>query len=479
MKAYKKLPQIIVLALSLVLSSCTDWLDVEPKSQVRDSSLFSSESGFKEALAGVYTTLAYEPLYGREMTFGLVGVLGAEWDFQSISYDFDKTYDYKNSSTSLNRIDAIWNQMYNAIANDNKLLEEIDAKKGAFRDNNFDIIKGEALALRAWIHFDLLRVFGASYKENPNKLSIPYFTKASKEIAPQLSVDAVINNVITDLNKAAELLKNDPIVTGQQITIADDNGYLMNRQVHLNYYAVKGLLARAYLYKHDHAQAVSNAMEVINAAKFPWITQNSLVDANNSNLIFSTEHLFALNIVRMSTIYQNSFTTTGGTNVFYMFPPTRTEYYDSNSDDYRYLYWYRANNEGNYFLRKYEQLESTSWPTAYRNKMPIIKLSEMYFIAAEALKDTDITKASALINEVRIHRGLTTMNIDRAVFDAVLLQEFRKDVIGEGQLFFFHKRLNSSRIPRSPINDIIAVKGYKLPIPVSELNNAPGRVDNQ
>jgi hypothetical protein len=162
-----------------------------------------------------------------------------------------------------------------------------------------------------------------------------------------------------------------------------------------------------------------------------------------------------------------------------MFPATRTEYYDSNSDDYRYLYWYRANNEGNYFLRKYEQLESTSWPTAYRNKMPIIKLSEMYFIAAEALKDTDITKASAMINEVRIHRGLTTMNIDRAVFDTVLLQEFRKDVIGEGQLFFFHKRLNSSRIPRSPINDIIAVKGYKLPIPISELNNAPGRVDNQ
>ena len=50
--------------------------------------------------------------------------------------------------------------------------------------------------------------------------------------------------VLVDLGNAAEYLKSDPIYTGKAIAETTDNGYLMNRQVHLNYYAVKGLMAR-------------------------------------------------------------------------------------------------------------------------------------------------------------------------------------------------------------------------------------------
>ncbi|MNK03632.1 SusD family protein [compost metagenome] len=476
MKRYLKL---ILIALSLTLFSCNKWLDVEPKSQVRDTDLFSTESGFKEALSGVYSSLTYEPLYGREMTFGLMGVLGYEWDFQSISYDFDKIYNYQGSQISLNRIDAIWNGLYNSITNDNKLLEEIDAKKSVFTGDNFNVIKGEALALRAFIHFDLLRVFGASYEENPQKLTIPYYKKSSKEIAPQLTVDAILDLAIADLNEAAELLKSDPLLTGRTVNTLDDNGYLMNRQVHLNYYAVKGLLARIYLYKKDYVKALENANVVIGTNKFSWIQQAALVNITQADLTFSTEHLFALNVVRLKTIYENSFTATGASGVFYITGASRSEYYDNAPEDYRYLYLFNINNEGNYYLNKYNQLASTAWPLAYRNKMPMIKLSEMYFIAAEAQKSTNITLAAGLINEVRLHRGVPSIPINSTNFDAVLLQEFRKEFIGEGQLFFFHKRKNDAAIPKASGLNLIALKGYKLPIPVSEFSNAPGRVDNR
>lgn len=470
MKTYLKL---ILLAVPLMLLSCNKWLDVEPQSQVRDSELFSTESGFKEALAGVYSSLTYEPLYGREMTFGLMGVLGYEWDSQSTAYDVDKIYQYQNNQPSLNRIDAIWNGLYNSIANDNKLLEAIDGQKGVFSGDNYAIIKGEALALRAFIHFDLLRAFGASYEENPQKIAIPYYKKSGKEIAPQLKVDEVINLAIADLNEAAELLKADPLLTGKTVTSIDDKGYLMNRQVHLNYYAVKGLLARIYLYKKDYAKALENANVVINANKFPWILSNNI----NTDVTFSTEHLFALNVVRLQTIYENSFTSIGSPNTFSMTETTKKEYYEST--DYRYLSWYGFDTYATHIFIKYKQSTVANTPVAYKNKLPLLKLAEMYFIAAEALKGTNMTAAAAMINEVRLHRGLTATTIDAANFDATLQHEFRKEVIGEGQLFFFHKRKNTPSIPRSAGLNIITLKGYKLPIPLSEFSNSPGRVDNR
>lgn len=476
MKTYLK---IILYTLSLTVFSCNKWLDVQPRSQVRDNDLFSTESGFKEALAGVYSSLTYEPLYGREMTFGLMGVLAYEWDFQSNVYDADKTYQYEKSLASLNRIDAIWNGLYNTISNDNKLLEEIDARRGIFQGDNFQIIKGEALALRAFVHFDLLRVYGASFEEDPDKFAIPYNVKSDKTIAPQLRVKEVLDRVIADLEEAALLLKADPLLTGRTVTSLDDNGYLLNRQVHLNYYAVKGLLARVYLYKKDYAKAFENASEIIQANKFSWISQSNLVNKDLADLTFSTEHLFALNVVRLKTIYENSFTSTGGSNVFYISKDSYLDYFDNQSDDFRYLYLFTANSEGNYNLNKYNQLTSVNWPSAYRNKIPMIKLPEMYFIAAEAIKQNNVSEAANLINTVRLHRGLPAAVINASNIDQVLLQEFRKEFIGEGQLFFYHKRLNNRSIPKATGLDLPALKGYKLPIPVSEFSNSSGRVDNR
>lgn len=70
---YKRCLYLCVVMLATV--SCNDWLDVEPKSQVKDKDLFSSETGFKEALSGVYSIMTQEYLYGKELTFGMLGVL--------------------------------------------------------------------------------------------------------------------------------------------------------------------------------------------------------------------------------------------------------------------------------------------------------------------------------------------------------------------------------------------------------------------
>ena len=77
------------------MASCNSWLDVQPRSQVEDSELFETESGFKEALAGVYSSMVSSKTYAKELTFGFVGVLGREWDYFSQSqYEDADIYNY-------------------------------------------------------------------------------------------------------------------------------------------------------------------------------------------------------------------------------------------------------------------------------------------------------------------------------------------------------------------------------------------------
>lgn len=465
----------------LFCMSCNNWLDVDPKSQVKDRELFSSETGFKEALAGVYGAMTKEGLYGKELTFGMVGVLGQEWDYQSSTYQDDKDYVYENTVT-VNRIDSIWTNMYNAVANANKLLAEIDDKQAIFTGVNYEVIKGEALALRAFLHFDLLRLFGASYAEDPDKVAIPYVTEYSALVFPQETVTAFLDKVLADLEAAAGYLASDPIFTGKSVTVADDNGYLVNRQVHLNYYAVKGLMARVYLYRKDYTNAARCATEVIESGRFEWVKQSNLTNAQTADLTFSTEHLFALNVATLKNTAEKYFSNTSGNNVFSITEATLLAYYET-AEDYRYLYQFENGtgaNSSSRYLKKFYQLDgdgNTPWNESYRNKIPLMKLSEMYYILAECRQNTG-GDVLAPVNEVRKHRGIVELTEnDLSGFDELLLSEFRKEVLGEGQLFFYYKRLNRAQIKRTDV-DVIALKAYKLPMPKAEYDS-PGRVDNR
>ena len=66
--------------------------------------------------------------------------------------------------------------------------------------------------MRAYIHFDLLRLFAPSYKADPGYTAIPYITKYSNKVSPQKTVSEVIDSVIVDLKAAVtDLEGRDPI----------------------------------------------------------------------------------------------------------------------------------------------------------------------------------------------------------------------------------------------------------------------------
>jgi hypothetical protein len=473
----KILLAMVVLITISSMYSCSDWLDVKPKSQVKDEELFSSEPGFKEALSGVYSLLVTESLYTKELRFGMAGVLAREWSYYtttSSGYAGEEDYDYTVSATE-NRIEAIWQGLYNAITNANVILEVIDGKKSVFNGDNYNIIKGEALALRAFCHFELLRYFGVSWTVNPNQPSIPYVTAYAPVQSPQLTVSQVIDKVIEDLEDAIELLKSDPIYTGEEITELKDNGYLMNRQRHLNYYAVKGLQARVYLYKKDYVNAELCANEVINSEVFTWVSQDDMIAMNDP--AGATEQLWAIDVQSLSTIATNYFSSSSGSGVFSIYSERLALYYGEEcQDDYRYMYLFEngtgANSNSRYLRKLYTPNLEDSY---YQNKMTMLKLSEMYYIAAESryYNGGDYMEP---INEVRYARGLETAP-EPTNFIQFLTTEFRKDFLGEGQLFLFYKRHNMESIYDSEA-DLVGLKAYTFPLPNSE-TQAAEREDNR
>ncbi len=458
--------------LGCMVASCNDYLDVQPKSQVEDSELFDSESGFKEALAGVYSSMVSSSTYSKEMTYGFIGLLGQEWDyFYSSQYQDAVAYDY-DAAYPTNYIRSIWATNYSGIANANNLLAHVDENPKMFSTDNHDVIKGEALALRAFLHFDLLRCFGVSYSVNPDMPSIPYSTTLSYKVFPQLKVSEVAAAVLADLAVAEELLKgSDPIVTGREITESNDNGYLINRQLHMNYYAVKGLQARVYMWMGEYAKAKDAADEVIDSNVFPWATVANLQAGYDR--CFATEHLFALNNLTQTADVSNQYFSDDSQYSFAVTRDRLLEYFDNATQDYRYVFLFKAGSAthaNNRYLMKYDQPSNTN--TYYMYKMPLMRVSEMYLIKSEVeYREGDSDAAKATLNRLRVARNLPALSDLSTDFELDLIHEYRREFLGEGQLFFLYKRLNRPTILYSDI-DAVETKSYTFPLPITETESA-------
>lgn len=170
--------RIVLLALICgvaVFSSCETWFDVQPKTQVKGDDLFATESGYRTALLGVYTLMASNSLYGEELSMELLDVLAQYYSISSGSHGYYEAKNFNYDSEIVKaKVATIWLYMYKGIANLNNLLENIEANRSKLGKVHYTLIKGEALGLRAYLHFDLLRMFAPACVVGENEWAIPY-----------------------------------------------------------------------------------------------------------------------------------------------------------------------------------------------------------------------------------------------------------------------------------------------------------------
>lgn len=471
---------LTLLACISLLPSCKKWLDVKPKAQVEADVLYQRESGFKDVLWGVYVSMAAPAMYGREMGFGFVDVIGGAYPSAGTSgstYNMAFRHEYENTAVEA-MIGAIWQSSYNTIANLNSLIANLrKADSTMFQPDNYNVILGEALGLRAYLHFDLLRLFGPSFKANAAGEAIPYVTRSGFSTTMLHNVSNVADSILKDLEAADELLKrSDPVFTGRNITVNTDEGYLSNRAYRFNYYAVKATMARLYLYRGDLQQATLCADEVIGSPRFRWTTVDEVAVANDAlrDRTFSPEQVFVLNVPRMSDniidrLQLSASGSSGNASLSFLTADINRLYPEAN--DWRRLYLWSQERSGaspQRFSTKLWQPEGM--PATLAARMPLIRLPELFLISAEAALPAEPDKAIARLRTLRQRRGLEpgipSGTTEETLRNEIML-EYRREFLCEGVLFYAYKRVDAAMM--DGVSGNFDKTKYVLPKPQEEM----------
>ncbi len=451
----------------LMLSSCENWFDISPKSELKSDDLFTTSQGYRDALIGCYGSMASADLYGGQLTMTYMDVLGQYYSTASTTlnnFEYAFAYNFTEAKEET-RKDNIWKNEYNVIANLNNLLDGIDGQKDIFATGEYELFKGEALGLRAYIHFDLLRLFGASpaMEDGRNRLSIPYVDKYTNALFKRLSTEEVLNRIVSDLEESRGLLADiDPYGPNHSSYDLDNLADVWKgREYRMNYYAVTALLARTLLYRNgegDKQKAYNYAVEVINSTLFPLVSSTDLTSQDKNG--FVQENIFALEYEGLKDDVADKYfyVSNANSNFLAINRTTINKIFPTGLDmDYRQQWW--VENSGSYnYVAKYN----------YSERVPLLKVSEMYLIATETASTLD--KSNEYFNQLLYHRGLPEVELTEGNIQETLLSEYAKEFLGEGQLFYAYKRL---AIPKRPIfktalSDYESV--YILPIPTENTN---------
>ena len=176
------------LVVVVFATSCNNFLDVHPAGEVDESEQFGSIRGYRNAMYGVYGSMAATNLYGKNLSYGFVDQLGQQFGYDNTSETsyFVSQYNYLRSDVRA-IVDGIWEGQYQTIAYANNVLR--NAENPQFDHKELAFMRGECYGLRAFLHFDLVRLFAEDYtRSNASTRGIPYATTFDLNNKPLLTL---------------------------------------------------------------------------------------------------------------------------------------------------------------------------------------------------------------------------------------------------------------------------------------------------
>ena len=457
---------LLPVLLAATTVSCNEWLNVTSSSELQADKLFETRAGFHEALTGVYMSMGGSTTYGGSYMWSVNNYAAYPY-ITNIQLAVSEVQKHKYTLEKIKFVfDGMWFSGYNVIANINIILRELDARRNVIEsDIEYKLIKGELLALRAYLHFDLMRMFGVNdwSGENASKLTVPYITEYTAEVTPQLSYAETEKLLFKDLDEALKILKEtDPIVAelGESFeSTLNSDGYWNNRSKHMNYYATVALAARIYQWKHDYETAATYAQEVIDGAFtssfVSWIDADAIIKESSDDLrdwIFSTEHVFSLEVTDLYSALRLTFFSLDRNALYIdeafvnlLFPTSDAQTGSlAGVEDIRGTAMQLKYTNLGYALYKY--YGSSTYSAAYRNRIPMTRISEMYYIVAEYfISKGENAEALKQLDIVREHRGITSEFSSEVNAADELTKEYYREFVGEDKLFYYLKHINAEK----------------------------------
>jgi starch-binding outer membrane protein, SusD/RagB family len=458
---------IIILGLLFQTVSCSKkFLDVPilPSSIVTEVYVVDLQSA-EELLNGTYIKLSrdfyksYNLIYPDLAADNIKPSTGVSSYFPH--YSWAQMPDESNTAT--NNLNETWMYGYNIIRDCNYLIENVDRLRDedTIKANN---IKGQAYAIRALIHHNLVNVFAQPYKytSEASHDGIPYVLSSDQTIlVSRQSVAEVYSNVISDLKTAIALL---PASTANKAFISRN--------------AAKAILARIYLFKGDYELAkdysveISLAIPIMTGTNYP----GKLCGPQDTESIFwmppsGTNYSTDFQAVYFSALANYRFSATSDlANIVYERP-----------NDLRKS-WFNYSG-GKWQITKFPKgvVSGTFSAPEWAYYQTIIRSSEMILTAAESYakigKEDSARKYLDVIRRRADNAALASIASGSALLDSIY-KERRKELCFEGLRLYDLLRLGQgiTRIDfTSPASALLSYPNNKAvaPIPVIDVDHYP------
>ncbi|NCI51827.1 RagB/SusD family nutrient uptake outer membrane protein [Sediminibacterium roseum] len=432
--------KIFLPMLALGWFSCSKQLDVQSTNQVDASTSIKTPADAQIMINGIIRSMSSSDYYGRN--FVLYGdAKGGDLTIASQGRGNDGLYTFNHSASS-GSYSGYWSQIYFSLLQVNNLLQNID-KLEAAGATGFGSYKGQALTLRAIMYFDLVRLYGKPYDVDKTAYGVPNVTTPLTSSAQPLrnTVNDNYTQIMNDLKAAAPLLGK-----------AKANGFI-------NYYGNIAMQARVYLYMKDYANALKFSEEIITSNVYSLYSNAAWVDSWKTQ--FGSESIFEIGVYPL----EGDLGATslggylrkkgdGGSTILGWF--IASDYYLNRlKQDAADVRWGVMNddeisttaNPRKGALYKYSgstTLAGDGKATSTAVNIKVIRLSEIYLIAAEAALPTDAPKAATYLNAIRKRSPNLLPATGLTVTLDMILDERSKELFGEGQRFFDMIRLNKS-----------------------------------
>lgn len=453
MKNYKY--KVLIMAIVVAMSSCSTE-DLEPtlaQSKSVDESVTKVDNLFS-LLKGVHSLLSESEYYGRDVI--IINEVRSD-----NAYSIGNSGRFTTESQFLYNENSgfFWDEAYEVIANANIIINadletlEGDADYGRH-------IQGQAMTIRALVHYDLLRVYGQQHTGSGN-LGVPIITEYKGEdlFPARNTVDEVKATIYSDLETAFSMMVSD----------------YDNSNVFVSKYVAKALESRVAVYFGDWSRAVSASEEVINSGMYSIIPADSYVD---------------------------SWTGDGGSNVLFELAASQTDNAGINS----LAYMYQVNDDGSGYG---DVVATAEVPDIYEdsdvrldildvdvdgnvrnvgkypdnvnftNNIPLFRYEEVILNYAEALLETG-GDALTQLNKIPANRGASLYS--EATKENILLER-RKELIFEGFRFDDMLRNGMDMEAIGTLGNVVNVINYPSylfawAIPLSEMNANSNMVQN-
>ncbi len=460
-----------IFASVLLLASCEDAIDIQQPGRLDTSASFETLVDLQDGLFGVYAEYDYTPAIQFNAAFTDEITIGFDNGGQDILFIL-------NPQSAISS--AQWVNFYDALNAATRVILAADEIEFDPADQDaFDDILGQAYALRAWAHFELLTYFSPDLTDDnaPGVIILDFIPSIDQELGRNTTGE-VFAIIESDLDQAANLL------------VTDANPTFVSQDF------VTALRARIAAYRGDYGTAASLAEQL--SSKYPLADSAQYVDMfldqDNTEIIFKLER--TINGPYDGQGSTGSATAGGWAGANFAFVSADIDgspYFEASvvlrdalePGDIRSNVLFHPTSAGDTLMvGKYPGSEGQP----LMNDLKIFRASEMLLIRAEAAADAnDLPGAAVLIDELRDARfgsdqPTPTFANQQEAFRAIL-DERQLEFAFEGFRWVDLKRLGEraglTTLERDPVEcavnsacsiELSDIRMNAIPIPILELN---------